>query len=227
MEVKKSPKADLEGRRGLFLQIGFVLALGVILFAFEFKVSTGKVEKQTEEVEAAEEEVIEITRQDQVKPPPPPPPAPKITDVLDIVDDQEEIEDELEIEDAEADDEEDIDISVVEGDDEEADDTQVFVVVEDMPIFPGGQIGLQKHIAKSIKYPVIAQENDITGRVFVSFVVNKFGKVENVKVVRGVDPSLDKEAIRVIKSLPKWKPGKQRGKPVKVSFTVPISFTLQ
>ena len=95
-----------------------------------------------------------------------------------------------------------------------------------MPEFPGGDLELRKYIAQNIQYPEIAKENGIQGKVFVQFVVNQKGEVEQVKVVRGVDPSLDKEAVRVIQSLPKWKPGSQRGKPVKVSFTVPINFQL-
>jgi len=96
-----------------------------------------------------------------------------------------------------------------------------------MPEFPGGEIELRKYIGKSVKYPVIAQENGIQGRVYISFVVSKKGEVTEVKVARGVDPNLDKEAIRVVKAMPKWKPGKQRGKAVKVSYTVPINFVLQ
>jgi periplasmic protein TonB len=105
---------------------------------------------------------------------------------------------------------------------------EVFIIVEEMPEFPdGGEAGLRAFIAKSIEYPVIAQENGIQGKVYVTFVVDKDGSISEAKVIRGVDPSLDKEALRVVNSLPKWKPGKQRGKPVRVSYTVPISFVLQ
>ncbi len=110
---------------------------------------------------------------------------------------------------------------------EEVTEEQVFVIVEQMPSFPGGEDALRKFIAKSIKYPVIAQENGVQGKVYVTFVVDKDGSVTNAKIARGVDPSLDKEALRVVNGLPKWVPGKQGGKPVKVSFTVPISFVLQ
>ncbi|RUT72947.1 energy transducer TonB [Ancylomarina longa] len=227
MEVKKSPKADLENKRGLFLEIGLALTLALVFLAFEWRVDSSEATGLQVQKEAqAEEEMIPVTRQEPVKPPPPPPPAPKVADVLNIVDNEEEIEDELEIEDSDADQDAEVEIQVVE-EEEEEDEAQVFVIVEDMPEFPGGQLELQKWIAKSIKYPVIAQENGITGRVFITFVINKVGSVENVRVVRGVDPSLDKEAIRVIKTMPKWKPGKQRGKPVKVSYTVPINFQLQ
>ena len=100
------------------------------------------------------------------------------------------------------------------------------MVVENMPEFPGGDLGLMKYIQKNIKYPAIAKEYNITGKVFIQFIVDKTGSVINVKVVRGVDKNLDAEAVRVIKSLPKYKPGKQRGKAVKVMFTVPINFML-
>jgi protein TonB len=96
-----------------------------------------------------------------------------------------------------------------------------------MPEFPGGELALRKFIANAIKYPVIAQENGIQGKVYVNFVVDKDGSITAAKIARGVDSSLDKEALRVVNSLPKWKPGMQRGKPVKVSYTVPISFVLQ
>ena len=103
---------------------------------------------------------------------------------------------------------------------------EYFLTVENMPIFPGGDLGLMKYIQKNVKYPAIAKEYNITGKVYISFIVDKTGSVTNIKVVRGVDKSLDDEAVRVIKSLPKYKPGKQRGKAVRVMFTVPIRFTL-
>ena len=229
MEVKKSPKADLENKRNIFVQLGLVVTLGIVLIAFNWNNSVQEASSlgQVQEQEV-EDEIIPITRQEEVKPPPPPPP-PKTFDVLNIVDDDTEIEEELEIEDTEIDDETAIDVAPVLTEEEEEDDADapVFVVVEDMPEFPGGDLALRKYIATSIKYPVIAQENGIQGKVYVTFVVNKQGRVENARIARGVDPSLDKEALRVVNSLPPWKPGKQRGKPVKVSFTVPINFVLQ
>ncbi len=208
--------------------LGLVLSLGIILVAFEWTTKPSQTSSlgsvQSQEVE---EEIIPITRQEEIKPPPPPPP-PKVIEVLNIVDDDVEIEDELEIEDSEADDETIIDLPPVTlADEEEEDDTQVFFIVEDMPEFPGGDLALRKFIANSIKYPVIAQENGIEGKVYVTFVVDKDGSVSDAKIARGVDPSIDKEALRVVSNLPRWKPGKQRGKPVRVSYTVPINFVLQ
>ena len=108
----------------------------------------------------------------------------------------------------------------------EEDDEEFFMVVENMPEFPGGDLGLMKFIQKNVRYPAIAKEYNITGKVYVSFIVDKQGNVTNVKIVRGVDKNLDAEAVRVVSSLPKYKPGKQRGKPVRVMFTIPINFTL-
>jgi protein TonB len=216
MEPKKNPEVNLERKRGLFLQIGLVIALLVVLGAFEYKT----YEKIAYNLGALnlddlEEEIIPITKQ-ELKPPPPPPPPPEI---IEIVEDDVEIEDEIEIEDTESDEDEEIEII-------EEDDDEFFMVVENMPIFPGGDLGLMKYIQKHVKYPAIAKEYNITGKVYVSFIVDKSGSVTNVKIVRGVDKNLDAEAVRVVKSLPKYKPGKQRGKAVRVMFTIPINFTL-
>lgn len=225
MELKKNPKADLRRFSGLFLQVGFVVSLGIIFGAFSYTVreKTSGSLGQLEEI-VTEEEMIPITRQEEVKPPPPPEP-PKMSEVINIVEDDVEIEDELEINDIEADEDTQVEIVQIDEEEDEA-EAEVFLIVETMPEFPGGDIALRKHIAQSVQYPEIAKENGIMGKVFVQFVVNKKGEVEQVKVVRGVDPALDKEAIRVIQSLPKWKPGEQRGKPVKVAYTVPINFQL-
>jgi periplasmic protein TonB len=216
MEPKKNPEVNLERKRGLFLQIGLVIALLVVLGAFEYKT----YEKIAYNLGALnlddlEEEIIPITKQ-EVKPPPPPPPPPEI---IEIVEDDVVIEDEIKIEDTESDEDEVIEII-------EEDDDEFFMVVENMPEFPGGDLGLIKYIQKHVKYPAIAKEYNITGKVYVSFIVDKSGSVTSVKIVRGVDKNLDAEAVRVVKSLPKYKPGKQRGKSVRVMFTIPINFTL-
>jgi protein TonB len=228
MEVKKSSKADLENKRNLFLMLGLVIALGVVLAAFEYKVAPKKVESLGQvEMQAVEEEIIPITREQELPPPPPPPP--QVVEVLNIVDDDVEIEDELMIEESDVTDDMVIDVAPVIStvEEEEEEDTQVFFIVEDMPEFPGGEVALRQFIANAIKYPVIAQENGIQGRVYVTFVVNTDGSITDARIARGVDPSLDKEALRVVNTLPNWKPGKQRGKPVRVSYTVPINFVLQ
>lgn len=228
MELKKSPKADLESKRNIFVQVGLVISLALCLLAFEWTTKVDQASSLGSVVgQEVEDEIIPITRMEEVKPPPPPPP-PKVVEVLNIVEDDTEIDDELEIEDTEADDKTAIDVApVIQREEETAEEGQVFFIVEDMPEFPGGEMALRKFIANAIKYPVIAQENGIQGKVYVNFVVDTDGSITNAKIARGVDQSLDKEALRVVNSLPKWKPGKQRGKAVKVSYTVPISFVLQ
>ena len=217
MKAKKNPKISIERKRGLFFQIGLVITLLAVLVAFEWKsyentdYSLGKLQ-----MDDLEDEMIPITRQEE-KPPPPPPPPPEI---IEIVEDEVEIENELEVEDTDTDENEFIE------QEEEDDSDEVFMVVEQMPVFPGGDLGLMKFIQKTTKYPPIAKENDITGKVFVSYVVNKKGKVTNVKVARSVDKYLDAEAVRVVKLLPYSSAGKQRGKPVNVQYTIPINFTL-
>ena len=229
MEVKKSPKVDLESKKNLYFMIGLVLSLGIMLLAFEWTAKPTKADSLGS-INAAqvEEEIIPITREQEIKPPPPPPP-PKVVEVLNIVDDKAIIDDDLMIEDSEADDQTLINVAPVISakEEEEEEEAQVFFIVEDMPEFPGGEMALRTYIANAINYPVIAQENGIQGKVYVTFVVGKDGSVSNASIARGVDPSIDKEALRVINSLPKWKPGKQRGKPVNVSYTVPINFQLQ
>lgn len=228
MELKKSPKADLENKRNLLLMVGLVVSLGLVLLAFEWT-SKPSAASSLGQLDSApvEDEIIPPTRQE--KPPPPPPPPPKAVTILNIVNNDADIQDELQIDDSEADDNTVVDVAPVVTTEKEKtnDEDQVFYVVEEMPQFPGGDIALQKYITNAIKYPVIAQENGIQGKVYVSFVVNTDGSVTDAKIARSVDPSLDQEALRVINSLPKWKPGKQRGKPVRVSYTVPINFVLQ
>ena len=233
MEVKKSSKANLENLKGIFFEIGLIIALAFLFLAFEWKVNMKDKEDfiVTVPEELVEEEIIPITQQ-MLKPPPPPPPAPRLTDLIEIVDEEINLDDVLEIEDAEADvaNRRVYDFSGQgngygdEYGDEYSDEAEVFAVVEDMPKFPGN---VQQWISKNIRYPMIAQENNIQGRVFVQFVIERDGSVTDVKVARSVDPSLDKEAIRVVKAMPKWTPGKQRNKPVRVSYTVPINFQLQ
>jgi protein TonB len=228
MEIKKTPKADLENKKTLFTEIGLAIALGLCLAAFEYSTQEVKIdlEAMPEEV-VVEEEQAPVTRQEEVKPPPPPPP-PKMADVLNIVDDNVELDDEAALFDSEFDEEAEVEFQEVEVEEEVVEDTEeVFIIVEQMPQFPGGDEALLKYLATSVKYPVIAQENGIQGRVFVSFVIDKNGEVTNVRVARPFDPNLDKEAVRVVQSMPKWTPGKQRGKAVKVSYNVPINFVLQ
>lgn len=228
MELKKNDQVNLEKGKGVFFQLGLVIAISLMLIAFEWT-SGGLSENEfdTGNTEQIEEEIIPITRQEQPEPPKPPEP-PKVTEVLQIVEDDVELEDELQLEDFEIDQETEVEIMEFTEEEEEVEEAEIFFIVEDMPSFQGkGQDGFRTWIGNNLQYPEIAAENGISGRVFVKFVVEPDGSISNVQLVRGVDPALDKEAIRVVKSSPKWAPGKQRGKPVRVSFTFPINFVLQ
>ena len=229
MELKKSKKADLEKKKGMFLEVGLVVALSVILVAFEWTKGEGNDDNSDaiQEVQF-EDEMMQITRREEPKPEPKPE-QPKVAEVLDIVDDDVEIEDEFDF-DMEATDDTEYDFTSMMGDDEEEiEEEEVFYIVEDMPTFNGGDPATEfrKYIAQNLRYPEIAAENGISGRVIIQFAVNRVGQVVNANVVRSVDPALDKEAKRVVMSSPKWTPGRQRGKAVTVLFTFPINFVLQ
>jgi len=227
MELKKSYKADLERKRLIFLEIGLIVVLGLTLAAFEWttRPSEGN-ELQISTEDVGDEEQIPITRQQQEQIAPPPT---QVVVELNIVDDDVQLDDQLELEDQSANDNMAMDIvAYTANDDGEEVAEEVFIIVEDMPTFQGGdQNAFRTWIQQNLRYPEIAQENGISGKVYVQFAVNSKGEVVDVKVVRGVDPKLDKEAMRVVSSSPKWVPGKQRGKPVKVQFTFPIVFVLQ
>ena len=230
MEIKKSRKADLEGGKGLSILMGIVVGLAVLFVGFEWGTQEKTIQKDEGIADIIAEEEIDITRQEETPPPPPPPPpVEQVAEVLNVVEDDVEVEntDLLSSEDNQAEAQTQTYVPpVVKVEEEEESSQQIFMVVEEMPEFPGGQAALMSFIAKSIKYPVVAQENGIQGRVTCSFVENKDGSIVDAEVIRGIDPSLDKEALRVINTMPKWKPGKQRGKPVRVKFTVPINFRL-
>lgn len=228
MEIKKSPKADLEGRKQISLLMGYVIALAVLFVAFEWATYDVKVAQDSGIRDVIDEEEIEITRPENVPPPPPVAPPPVAADVLNVVEDDIKVDAEI----ASTDDSQKAaqvqtytPPAVVEEEEESA--NHIFTVVEKAPSFPGGDGALLKFINNTVKYPVVAQENGISGRVYCEFVVDKDGKIKDAIVKRGVDPSLDKEALRVINAMPAWNPGEQRGKPVKVRFTVPITFKLQ
>ncbi|MBR5216678.1 MAG: energy transducer TonB [Bacteroidales bacterium] len=227
MEIKKSPKADLESKKLTFTLIGLVVSLFIIWRVFEYK----SYDKQSFDdlqrtVEVIEEEMVEITKQEQPKPQPPAP-KPQVTQIQ-IVEDDVEVEDEIDIN-AEVDQDEVIEEYefVPEIEEEEIVEAEIFKVVEEMPEFPGGAAKMMEFIQKNIKYPMMARESDIQGRVFVNFVVEPDGSITNVTVMRGIGGGCDEEALRVVQSMPNWKPGKQRGSAVRCSFTVPIIFKLQ
>lgn len=229
MEIKKSPKADLENKRSMFLQIGFVVAIGLSLFAFEYNFGE---EKETQDFATktviAEEEIVQTNQQEQQQQQPEVAPQQIISDVLKIVRNDVKVSNELDLSMEDTKEAAPITIPTVSKKEEVVEEEEPFLVVEDMPTFNGKEaaIGFREYVGKNLKYPDVAQENGIQGTVFISFVVEPTGSVTNVKVLRGVDPALDKEAIRIVQSSPKWSPGKQRGKSVRVSFTFPIKFQL-
>ncbi len=225
MELKKSPKADLEKKRTLFLQVGLIISLAITLAAFEWK-SYEKQEIELEQRAASDvpEEIIPITKQEK---PPPPPEPPQTTTELNIVENEVEVEDDIII-DVEADQDTEVEEwTPVVMEEEEVQEEKIFIVVEDQPSFPGGEKARMKYLANNIEYPQLARESGIQGTVYVTFVVEKDGSVTDVRVLRGIGGGCDEEAIEVVKNMPKWKPGKQRGKPVRVQFNMPIRFTLQ
>jgi len=230
MEVKKSPKADLENKRSMFVLIGFVLVFALLYIGLEWTQSEiKKVEVNDGPVEEIIEEMVMNTKQDE--PPPTPevhtPPAAVVQEVLKIVDDNVETK-ALTI--TSEDDKTKVEIPTYAPQaaaHEDEDIEEIFVVVEVKPEFPGGQKALMEFLNKNMKYPTIAAETGIQGTVYVQFVVNRDGKIVDVVVMRGVHESLDREAIRVVQLMPPWTPGKQQGKTVRSRFTLPVRFQLK
>lgn len=227
MDVKKSPKASLEDKKSIYMLMGFVAVLSLLYIGLEWTQHEVTIYEDTATA-VIEEEEIEIIQTAEVLPPPPPPDVPEVIEILNVV------EDDIETAEIEIDTEDDKDKQVViqapvatSGVAQEEDENVVFVVVESMPSFPGGDAALFKYLNDNIKYPVIAQESGIQGRVVCQFVVNRDGSIVDIEVVRSIDKSLDAEAVRVISKMPRWTPGKQRGKTVRVKYTLPVNFRLQ
>lgn len=230
MEVKKSPKADLENKKLLFREIGFVVVLAMVLLAFEWS-TTEKEELMdlTQDTVAIEEEIIPIT-QEQQEIPPEMPKIPVLSDVIDIVDDDIVVKDDLFID---LEDNANLGVEIIDYvpqiEEEVVEEEAIpFALVETKPMFQGGDANnFSRWVATHLQYPEIAKENGVQGKVTLQFTVNTDGSVSNVKVLRGVDASLDKEAVRLVSSSPKWTPGKQRDRAVKVSYTFPVIFQLR
>ena len=232
MQSKKNPKVDLNKNSSLYFAIGLAVVLFIIWRGIEWK-SYDKSAYLYESLNVVDDDDEEIPITEQIKtPPPPPPPAPE---VIEVVEDEEEIEETV-IESTETDQEEIVEVEVLE---EEFEDVDVpFAIIEDVPIYPGCenvpkskrrdcfQEQINKHIRKNFRYPEIAQEMGIQGRVFVSFIISKDGTISNIRK-RGPDKNLEREAERIISKLPKMTPGKQRGRAVRVPFSIPITFRLQ
>ena len=236
MKPKKNPAKDLRRNSSLYFAIGLTIVLFISWQAIEWK-TYEKLGFSYEalDVDEVDEEEVPIT--ELMKAPPPPPPAPPAPQVLEVVEDEEEVEETI-IESTETDQEEIVEVEDVEVEDDFDDVDVPFAVIEDVPIYPGCekvakserrncfQDQINKHIRKNFRYPEIAQEMGIQGRVYVNFVIAKDGSITNVRM-RGPDKNLEKEAARIISKLPSMTPGKQRGRPVRVPFSIPITFRLQ
>ena len=229
MEIKKSEKANLENKKLLFLEIGLIISLAITYVAFEWKSSETNVSTLEDTTEIVlEEEIIPITQDT----PPPPPAAPKIpvlSDQIDIVDDEIEVNDDMFMN---LEDDASLGVEImdyVEVEEEVVEEEAIpFQLVEEKPSFQGGDANqFSKWVNSRLEYPEIAKENGVQGRVTLQFTVEKDGTVTKVRVLRGVDPSLDKEAVRVVSMSPKWKPGKQRDRAVPVTYTFPVIFQLR
>ncbi len=226
MEAKKTKKADLENKRSVFLMVGIAVALLITLGAFKHRVDERTLMDLGDvQVEQIEEEQTEITRQDD--PPPPPPPEP--SQELIIVDDKVEIEEERII---------DVETTiqtvvreaaprVVVVVEEEVEERKIFQIVEEQPEFPGGEEARLRFLRDNMNYPMMAREAGIQGTVFVTFVVERDGSISDVQILRGIGGGCDEEAVRVARMMPRWKPGKQRNRPVRTQFRMPIRFALQ
>ncbi len=227
MEIKKSPKADLEKGITLSLLLGLVVAVSVVYVALEWRSVTIKANVVAASMNVEDMEDALIIQDQKQEEPPPEQPKPEEKIEITIPDDIKVVDDDKKVK----------KIAIVAPEEnkplpppvtqEEEETDEIFTIVEEPCSFPGGPSALNRYLAESIVYPEIAIDNGVQGRVIVNFVVEKNGKPSAVKVVRGVDPALDKEAIRVVKNMPAWKPGKQRGKPVRQSFMLPVVFQLR
>lgn len=224
----KSSQADLESKKSLFFEIGLILSLLVVFLVFQIKRpnQVRDLDFNRGDLQVVQEEMIQTT---QPTTPPPPAQAPKqqIT-LLTVVENEEEVEADIQIQ-AEVDQTTVIPeyIPIERPPQEETIiEPEIFLIVEEQPEFPGGDAARLRYFASETKYPQAARDNGVQGIVYVSFVVEPDGSVSNVAILRGIGGGCDEEAVRVVSQMPAWKPGKQRNRPVRVSFTLPVRFTL-
>lgn len=223
MELKKKPEADLRKKSGLFFNIGLVISLALVITAFEWPFYDDQSVVDLGGTNEQFEDIMDIPPTEQ---PPPPPPKIQQPEVIEVPDD-EEIEEEIEFDlDIEATEETVIEEIVFEAAPEEEIAEEVFTIVEDQPEPTGGMQAFYQYVQKELNYPAQARRMGIEGKVYVQFVVDKDGSISEVTAIKGIGAGCDEEAVRVLKQAPKWKPGKQRGRAVKVRMILPITFKL-
>jgi protein TonB len=227
VNVKKSRKANLEPHKGTYWLMGLVLAVALILLALEWTIETTQLDERLWAQELIVEEEIPETHREPPPPPPPPPELPPVVEVIEIV--EEEVQTQIVIE--EITDEGVTQVAPPPPPPPPSAPTiaidHIFEVVEQQPEFPGGAAAMMQWLNSNMRYPTIAQEQGIQGRVTVAFVVERDGSITDVQILRGVDPSLDREAVRVVGQMPRWTPGRQQGEAVRVRFNLPVTFRLQ
>ncbi len=223
MEAKKTDSADLTRKSGFFLSIGLVTTMIVVVTAFEWKqYEEGLVDLQGKNINTFEE-TMEVPPTEQ---PPPPPPSVQQPQVVEVPD-EEEIKDDIKVNlDVEVTDQTKIEEIVVQAAEPEEETDQIFTIVEESATPKGGMAAFYKFVGEKIKYPPQARRMGIEGRVFVEFVILKDGSLSEVRAIKGIGAGCDEEAVRIVQSAPAWNPGKQRGKPVKQRYTLPIIFKL-
>ena len=226
MEIKKSPKADLQNKRGLLLEIGLIVALALVIAAFAYTPKEHRIEQVDLNYGPVDEQIVEITRQDQKPPEPPKKVEVKvIADLLQVVTNETKIATDINF--AEFDEDTEV-LQQVEVKEEIIEDDQPFLTAETMPSFQGGDLNtFRKWVQDNVRFPQIALENGISCRVVLSYVIDKDGRLTNIQVLMTPDRSLSEEAIRVLSKSPKWSPGKQRNPVVRIKYTLPVDFRMQ
>lgn len=228
MKTISSVQNNNEARRPIYFEVGLIISLVIVLLGFEFRsYKADDTDLQQLYTSNDMEEMGEITIQ---KPPEIPPPRNDVqSTIIEIVENETEVTTDIEV-DVEANQEtvvqEWIPPAIIEQEDEEEEEEPVFVVVESMPEFPGGEVARLRYLSENLQYPTLAREAGISGAVYVSFVVEKDGQISNIRILRGIGGGCDEEALRVVSEMPKWIPGRQRNIPVRVQFNMPIRFIL-
>jgi protein TonB len=223
MEPKKTEKADLTTKTSLFFSIGLLLTMSIVVTAFEYKSYDDTDIKDLGKNNLNMEEILEVPPTEQ---PPPPPPKIQQPQIIEVPD-EEEIKEEIKVEfDAEITEDTKVEAIVIVEEQPKEDVDQIFLVVEETAMPQGGMQAFYEYVGKKLKYPAQARRMGIEGKVFVEFVINRDGTIQDVKAIKGIGAGCDEEAVRVIQSAPSWKPGKQRGKPVRQRMVLPITFKL-